>query len=148
MALAPRSTPHARLRGGTPILDRQRFDAASPRQRTVADTAPAPQPSRSLPHQADDERRIADALVRVAEEAGETLALPEVLERLCRLSRELVPCDRASVYLWSRRRSAYVAAADQGTPPAIVARAAGRAHRPGEILHEQALRRGEVVLLS
>jgi PAS domain S-box-containing protein len=96
----------------------------------------------------EDEKRIADALVRVAEQAGQTLALPEVLDRLCRLCVQVVPSHRSSVFLWSRRRRAYVPAADCGTPPAVAARVATGLQRPGEILHEEQFGAGRVVVLS
>src|SRR5689334_12533451 len=68
--------------------------------------------------------RLADALEQVGEQAGRTLALPELLARLCRLCIRVVPGDRASVFLWSRRRGAFVAAADCGTPAGVAARMA------------------------
>jgi PAS domain S-box-containing protein len=63
------------------------------------------------------ERRLAEALLQ-----GEGLELHDVLERICRLTVELMPCDRATVYLYSNRARGFVAAADQGTPPHIVQR--------------------------
>jgi PAS domain S-box-containing protein len=94
------------------------------------------------------EKRVADALVRVAEEAGGTLALSEVLDRICRLSLEVTRCDRASIYLWSHRRQAYAPAFDRGTPPRILARFKDRVSRPGEIFQEEALRAGEIVVID
>src|SRR5207245_1596416 len=95
-----------------------------------------------------NEKRVADALVQVAEQAGKTLALPEVLDRLCRLCVQVVPSHRSSVFLWSRRRRAFVPAADCGTPPAVAARVATSMQRPGEILHEDRFGAGHVVVLS
>lgn len=94
------------------------------------------------------EKRVADALVRVAEEAGGTLALSEVLDRICRLSLEVVRCDRASVYLWSRRRQAYAPAFDRGTPAHILPRFRDRVSRPGEIFEEDRLLAGEIVVVD
>src|SRR5215471_13371522 len=68
------------------------------------------------------EKRIADALVQFAEQAGETLELKDVLNRLCRLTVELMPADRCTIYLWSKRRHAYVPVADCGSPPEVAAR--------------------------
>ncbi len=65
------------------------------------------------------ERRIADALVQVAEQAGTTLDLNSLLDRICRLTVEIMPCDRATIYLYSNRVRGYVATADCGTPPHV-----------------------------
>jgi len=81
---------------------------AAPRRR-AADVA---ERLRSL----EREKRVADALVQVAEQAGGSLALTEVLDRLCRLTVELMPCDQCTIYLWSSRRKAYIPVADCGTP--------------------------------
>src|SRR5690242_5606339 len=62
------------------------------------------------------ERRVGDALVQVAEQAGETLDLKSVLDRICRLTVELVPADRTTIYVSSKRVRAYVPIADYGTP--------------------------------
>jgi PAS domain S-box-containing protein len=94
------------------------------------------------------EKRIADALVHVVEQAGETLALPEILDRLLRLTVQVVPGDRAAVFLWSRRRRAYVPAADLGTPPSVAARLANRVQRPGQIVGEEGLGAGQLVVVS
>ena len=42
------------------------------------------------------ERRLAEALLQV-----DSLDLRSVLDRVCRLTAELMPCDRATVYLLS-----------------------------------------------
>ncbi len=47
-----------------------------------------------------DEKRVADALLELAEQAGDSLDLNEVLGKICRLSAGLVPCDRCAIYLW------------------------------------------------
>ncbi len=63
------------------------------------------------------ERRVAEALLQV-----ESLDLSNVLDRICRLTVELTPCDRATAYLFSTRAHGFFAAADCGTPPHIVQR--------------------------
>jgi PAS domain S-box-containing protein len=63
------------------------------------------------------ERRVADELLKI-----ESLDLHEVLDRICRLTVELMPCDRATAYLYSNRARGFVPAADCGTPPHIVKR--------------------------
>jgi len=62
------------------------------------------------------EQRVTTALVRVAEEAGETLAFADLMSRICTLTAELVPVDRATVYLYSRRGEGYIPVGDFGTP--------------------------------
>jgi signal transduction histidine kinase/DNA-binding response OmpR family regulator len=97
---------------------------------------------------ADRERRVADALLQVAEQAGETLALSEVLARVCRLTVELMPCDRCTVYLWSSRRKAYIPMADHGTPSQVVARFVEKYYYRGGYFFEDALREGNSVVFS
>src|SRR5262245_32181413 len=67
------------------------------------------------------ERRVAEALLPV-----ESLDLRSVLDRICRLTVELMPCDRATVYLYSGRARGFMPAADHGTPPHIFQRFAQR----------------------
>jgi two-component system sensor histidine kinase/response regulator len=94
------------------------------------------------------EKRIADALLQVAQQAGETLALPEVLDRLCHLTVDLMPCHRCSIFLWSERRKAFVPAADRGTPVHIFGRFADRRYYPGRIQFEAELAAGQMIVLS
>ncbi|HLK10762.1 MAG TPA: response regulator [Candidatus Binatia bacterium] len=63
------------------------------------------------------ERRVADELLKI-----ESLDFHSVLDRICRLTVELMPCDRATAYLYSNRARGFVAVADCGTPPHIVKR--------------------------
>jgi len=113
---------------------------AAPRRR-AADIA---ERLRSL----EREKRVADALVQVAEQAGAGLALTDVLGRFCRLTVELVPCDRCTIYLWSSRRKAYIPVADCGTPPHVVARFAEKYFYRGKMFFEEDLRAGKTVRLS
>src|SRR5207253_2769353 len=94
------------------------------------------------------EKRVADALVQVAEQAGASLALTDVLGRFCRLTVELVPCDQCTIYLWSSRRKAYVPVADCGTPPHVVQRFAEKYFYRGKMFFEEDLRAGKTVRLS
>jgi signal transduction histidine kinase/DNA-binding response OmpR family regulator len=93
------------------------------------------------------EKQVADALVRVAEQAGESLALAEVLDRLCRLTVELMPCDRCTIYLWSSRRKAYIPVADCGSPPHVVQRFVEKYFYRGRMFFEEDLRAGKAVRL-
>jgi PAS domain S-box-containing protein len=63
------------------------------------------------------ERRVAEALLQI-----ETLDPASVLDRICRLTVELMPCDRATAYLYSARSHAFVPVADCGTPPHVAQR--------------------------
>src|SRR5262245_488419 len=63
------------------------------------------------------ERRVSEALLQI-----ESLDLHGVLDRICRLTVELMPCSRATAYLYSSRARGFVAAADCGTPPHVVQR--------------------------
>jgi PAS domain S-box-containing protein len=122
------------------------------RQRIDTGTGEAPSDGGAGVADAFDElqnaRRVADALEQVAEQAGTTLALPEMLDRLCRLCVRVVPSDRSTLFLWSRRRRAFIPAADCGTPDAVAARVATGLHRPGEIVHDDQLAAGRVIVLS
>lgn len=69
----------------------------------------------------DRERRVADALLQI-----ESLDMRDVLDRVCHLTVELMPCDRATIYLYSNRARGFVPAADRGTPPHIFKRFAER----------------------
>ena len=120
-----------------------------------SETPPGPSPPRltleravEMLSRAERERRVADAVVQVAEQAGTTLALGEVLQRVCRLTVDLMPCDRCTVYLWSSRRSAYIPVADQGSPPHVVARFVEKYYRRGGYFFEEALRGGGAVVFS
>src|SRR5206468_6984540 len=93
-------------------------------------------------------RRVADALVQVAEQAGAGLALTDVLGRFCRLTVELVPCDRCTIYLWSSRRKAYIPVADYGTPPHVASRFVEKYFHRGKMFFEEDLRAGKTVRLS
>ena len=94
------------------------------------------------------EKRVADALVQVAEQAGAGLALTDVLGRFCRLTVELVPCDHCTIYLWSNRLKAYIPVADCGTPPHVVRRFAEKYYYRGKMFFEEDLRAGKTVRLS
>jgi signal transduction histidine kinase/HPt (histidine-containing phosphotransfer) domain-containing protein len=91
---------------------------------------------------------VAEALLRLSEESGDTLSLPDVLGRICRLAVELVPADRCAVYLWNDRREAVVPAADHGTPAHVVPRFAARRYDRGDVSFRRELLAGETVVIS
>src|SRR5262245_30031344 len=102
-----------------------------PKRRAARARRPSP-----LVEELQREKRIADALVQVAEQAGETLALAELLARLCRLTVELMPCDRCTIYLWSGRRRAFLPYADFGTPDHVASRFVEKGYTRGKIFFE------------
>jgi signal transduction histidine kinase/DNA-binding response OmpR family regulator len=91
---------------------------------------------------------VAEALLRLSEESGDTLSLPDVLGRICRLAVELVPAARCAVYLWNERRAAVVPVADHGTPAHVVPRFAGRRYDRTDVAFQRELLAGETVVVS
>src|SRR6185295_8988783 len=67
------------------------------------------------------ERRVADALLQI-----QSFDLNTVLDRICRLTVELMPCNRATAYLYSNRARGFLPVADCGTPPHIYRRFSDR----------------------
>jgi len=71
----------------------------------------------------DDDARPASGggsiLETVLEAMRHTTVYPEVLFRICEALTQAVPCDQATIYVWSRRRRAYLPVADHGTPPEV-----------------------------
>ncbi len=55
-----------------------------------------------------EEAQIAAALARVGQEMISSLDTPVILERLCQLTTEVLPCDCSHTVLWDERESAYV----------------------------------------
>jgi signal transduction histidine kinase/CheY-like chemotaxis protein len=82
-----------------------------------APTSSAPESGLARLAGLEREHRVAEALLQV-----ESLDLQTVLDRICRLTVELMPCDRATGYLYSSRSRGFVPMADCGTPPHIVQR--------------------------
>ncbi|HYR96911.1 MAG TPA: GAF domain-containing protein, partial [Candidatus Binatus sp.] len=70
---------------------------------------------------------------------------PDVLTRICRALVETVPCDRSTVYVWSRRRKAFLPAADHGTPAEVVQDFVRRGFGRGSFPGEDELRAGRAV---
>jgi PAS domain S-box-containing protein len=60
---------------------------------------------------------VAAALARVGSEMISSLATPVVLERLCRLTTEVLPCDASHIYLWQPGEEAYVPMSGHGHTP-------------------------------
>src|SRR5690349_20827921 len=69
---------------------------------------PAPSKKARKSHGRDREEDIAKGLLRLTQEAGNTLSLREVVARICRLTVDLVPCDRCAIYLWNEQRDTII----------------------------------------
>lgn len=67
--------------------------------------------------QLKEEAEIAAALARVGQEMIASLNTPEILERLCRLTAEVLGCDCSHTILWRPEDNTYVAAAGYGDTP-------------------------------
>ena len=71
---------------------------------------------------------------------------PDVLTRICQGLTTSVPCDRATIYVWSRRRRAFLPAADHGTPAEVVGDFIRRGFSAGAFPGTEELRAGRAVL--
>jgi signal transduction histidine kinase/CheY-like chemotaxis protein/HPt (histidine-containing phosphotransfer) domain-containing protein len=93
-------------------------------------------------------RRFEESLdeLRIDEQAGDSLALPSLLARVCQLATEVTPCDRAAIYLWRERFQAFVPAAEHGTPPHVARALAELRHQSPAF--DQWVRDGRAVVWS
>jgi PAS domain S-box-containing protein len=64
-----------------------------------------------------EEADIAVALARVGQELITSLDTPHILDRLCRLTTEVVECDCSYTTLWDPQKNAYVTVAGDGDTP-------------------------------
>jgi len=64
-----------------------------------------------------EEAAVSAALARLGRELISELDQPALLDRLCRLTVEVLGCDVSRTYLLDRAREAYVAVASSGDPP-------------------------------
>ena len=71
---------------------------------------------------------------------------PDFLAQIIRAVRDNVPCDRATLYIQSRRRGTFLPAADHGTPASVVRAFATRGYRPGSFPGEEQLQEGKLLL--
>ncbi len=85
------------------------------------------------------------ALWAVLTAVRESTGYPDVLFRIARAVADAVPCDRATVYVHSRRRGMWVPAADHGTPPDVVQAFVQKGYGPGSFPHEDELTAGRSV---
>ncbi len=66
-----------------------------------------------------DEARVFGVLARVAQELIASLDTPALLDRLCRLTTEVIECDYSHTWLWQPQEDAYMAVAAHGDPPEV-----------------------------
>jgi len=71
---------------------------------------------------------------------------PDFLAQIIRAVRDNVPCDRATLYILSRRRGTFLPAADHGTPESVARAFATRGYRPGSFPGEEQLQEGKLLL--
>lgn len=79
------------------VTSRRETDARRSRERTAA--------------------RIDHAMARAGQVLIPSIDLPEALNRLCRLTAELLDCDTSHTILWQEEDGTYLAAASHGDPP-------------------------------
>ncbi|MDI7277700.1 MAG: SpoIIE family protein phosphatase, partial [Anaerolineae bacterium] len=92
---------------------------------------------------------ISTALLQVAELAGRTRDLDEILAGLVRLTPMLVGVDRCSVYLWDRAAQRYLAAQGHSLADGAGERLVGRSYRVGDLpLLDRVRVTGEPVVLE
>jgi signal transduction histidine kinase len=87
---------------------------------------------------ADTLRALWAVLTAVRESTG----YPEFLAHVAQAVTESVRSDRTTIYILSRRRGAFLPAADYGTPASVVRDFVRRGYAPGEFPGEPALRAG------
>jgi len=93
------------------------------------------------------DRRSPDALWAVLDAVHEAHGHADFLSRLVRAVTEVLPCDRAALYVMSERRGAFMPAADHGTPPDVVRAFGSRGYEPSTFPGEPELRAGRPLLV-
>lgn len=68
------------------------------------------------------EPQASRVLGAVVEAVGDASGFPDVLARICAAVARALPCDRATIYAWSRRARAFLPRADHGTPAHVAER--------------------------
>jgi signal transduction histidine kinase len=89
--------------------------------------------------------RVLDAVFGAVGDAG---GYQDVLVRICRAMVEAVPCDRATIYTYSRRTRRFRPRADHGTPDEIARRFSGRAFDPRVFTELATMRAGGLISAS
>ena len=102
----------ARVSGGRPLEGRQlQFLEGVARQVAVALAAT------ELYRAQQEETHVSSALARVGRELISSFNKPQLLDRLCRLTTEVLGCDCSHTFLWQPEEDVYVPVASYGYPP-------------------------------
>ena len=72
------------------------------------------------------EPQPSNVLAAVVEAVGDASGFPALLSRICAAVVGSLPCQRATIYGWSRRARRFLPRADFGTPPHVVERFVSR----------------------
>jgi signal transduction histidine kinase len=91
--------------------------------------------------------RSPQVLWAVLDAVRESRGYPQFLAAVVRTVKEQLPSDRASLYVLSARRGAFLPAADHGTPDAIAQRFVRRGYLPATFAAEEELRTGRSLLI-
>ena len=91
-------------------------------------------------------RRLLSVLSAVLEAVRDGSAQGDALVRICNALTATVPCDRATVYVWSRRRRQFLPVADYGTPGEVVTDFIQRGYGPRMFPGDAELRAGRTVV--
>src|SRR5579862_4878201 len=90
-------------------------------------------------------RRLLSVLSAVLDAVRDGSVHGDALVRICKALTATVPCDRASVYVWSRRRRQFLPVADFGTPGEVVTDFIQRGYGPRMFPGEAELRAGRTL---
>jgi signal transduction histidine kinase len=89
--------------------------------------------------------RLLEVLMAVLTAVRQASGHREVLFHICEALARTIPCDRATVYVWSRRRKLYLPAADHGTPGEVATEFARRGYTADSFTEGGALRAGRTL---
>ncbi|GIW40847.1 MAG: hypothetical protein KatS3mg076_1424 [Candidatus Binatia bacterium] len=106
-------------------------------------------PARPAAPEGGPESELLPTLLALSQRVTGGTGLSSILSEIAESVVRFTGCDRSSVLLWSRRRRAYVPAADVGTPPEVALAFVEKAFRFGNnVPFEQELREGLTVFFD